>query len=106
MKNIEEKIDSINSLFKNLEGEVPEMEMIIRKTLKIGEELGEFNEAVLSEMGLQRQEKLDSYKREDLEKELADIVISALTLARYLNIELEPWLLKRLDEVERRIAAQ
>ncbi len=103
MKNIEEKIDSINNLFKDLEGEVPEMDMIVRKTLKIGEELGELNEAVLAEMGLQRQEKLDSYKREDLEKELADVVISALTLARYLNIDLEDWLLKRLDFVERRI---
>ncbi len=106
MKKIQEKVDAINKYFEETEGHVPEIDRIVRKTLKIGEELGELNEAVLAEMGLQRQEKLDSYKREDLEKELADIVISTLTLARYLNIELEPWLLKRLDEVERRIAAQ
>ena len=103
MKKIQEKIDAINKYFEDTEGYVPEIDRIVRKTLKIGEELGELNEAVLAEMGLQRQEKLDSYKREDLEKELADVVISALTLARYLNIDLEEWLLKRLDFVEKRI---
>ena len=103
MEKIQERVDAINAYFREIEGAVPEMELIVRKTLKIGEELGELNEAVLAEMGLQRQEKLDSYKREDLEKELADVVISALTLARYLNIELEEWLMKRLDFVEKRI---
>ena len=78
-------------------------DLIVRKTLKIGEEYGELCDAVLSQMGRQRKEKLESYSYDDLLGELADVIVSAMTLARYMNIDLEQLIMGKLNKVERRI---
>ena len=101
---LQEKVDSINKFFLNMEGGDYHLnDLIVRKTLKIGEEYGELCDAVLSHIGKQRKEKLASYSYNDLVGELADVIVSALTLARYMDIDLESLIMGKLQQVEKRI---
>ncbi len=103
MQNIQNKIDEINEAFAQIDGHPDLHTLIIKKTLKIGEEYGELCDAVLSEIGSQRKEKLATYNKDDLESELADVIVSALTLARYLKLDLEELIVNKLTKIEKRL---
>ncbi len=106
MKKIQSKIDKINAFFLELEGEVNKESLVLRKTLKIGEEYGELCDAVLSELGTQRDSKLKKHKREHIENELADILVTALGLARILELDINELIDKKLDYVLKRLDSE
>jgi len=106
MKKMQNKIDKINAFFLNLEEEANKENLILRKTLKIGEEYGELCDAVLSELGSQRNIKLKKHKREDIENELADILVTALGLARILDLDINELIDKKLDYVLKRLESE
>lgn len=75
---------------------------VLAKTIKIGEEVGELNEQVLTYLGLQRQEKLDKFKFEELEDEFIDILITLLNLSVTLDVDFENALLRKMEVIKNR----
>ena len=59
------------------------------RTVKLTEEVGELASEILSAEGDQRKEKLEGKKREDLEHEFADVLITLFLLAKSYDIDME-----------------
>ena len=105
IKELQEKVDEINKVVDKHYGVNPSSEYnITRHVLKLGEEYGELCEAVLSQQGIQRQVKLDEYNLDDIKNELADVVITALTITRNMEIDIEEMIKSKLIKIEKRFS--
>jgi len=100
IKDLQRKVDEINIYFDRKFGDERRDMMHL---VKIGEEYGELCEAMLAEAGLQRDEKIDAHTLENVNEELADVIIAAITLARRRDIDLESMILDKLQKVEDKI---
>lgn len=72
---------------------------ILRRAVKLNEEVGEFCSEILSSLNYQRKEKLDEYKGEKLNDEFADVVITALLVAWSLEIDIEEALKNKIQKI-------
>ncbi len=106
MQDIQNKIDAINARFKQIEGETELKTLMLKKVLKIGEEYGELCDAMLSEIGNQRKSKLDAHSSQNFNEELADVIVAALTLARYLDLDLGVLIMNKLNKIEKRLETE
>ena len=78
-------------------------EWILARTVKLGEEFGELCEEVLAYNSLQRRQKLDNHDEESLQEEFADVIITALLLAKSMNINIETALEKKMQKLNQRV---
>lgn len=69
--------------------------------LKVGEELGEVYDALLSQKGYQRKDKARQGK-EDLAEEIADVILTTIILSKALEIGLEKALEKKCKKLSMR----
>ena len=76
----------------------------LASTLKVGEEYGELSEAVLMELGHQRQSKLDRYKKEELAGEIADVIIQTLYTGYLFDIDISKAVLSKIEKVENKLS--
>ena len=51
---------------------------------------------------LQRKQKLDNHDKENLPEEFADVIITALLLAKAMNVDIEAALEKKVEKVNKR----
>ena len=72
----------------------------LAKNIKIGEEVGELMEQVLTYLKLQRQEKVAKFKFSDLEGEYADVIITTMIAADSMGIDIKKVLKIKLGELE------
>jgi len=77
-------------------------EEILFKATKLWEEVGEFNSEILKSLKIVRKEKLENYDKTELEMELADVILSALTLADSLDIDVNKALNKKIEKIKNR----
>lgn len=75
---------------------------ILARTVKLSEELGELCNAVLTFNSMQRKEKLDKHDAENLSEEFADVLITALLLAKAMDIDIEKALDKKINKINGR----
>ena len=75
---------------------------ILARTVKLTEELGELCNEVLAHNSLQRKQKLDNHDKENLLEEFADVIITALLLAKAMNVDIEKALEKKIKKVNKR----
>lgn len=76
--------------------------MILARTVKLQEEVGELCEQVLSSFGIQRRHKIESFTKDKLSDELVDVVITALLLAVTLNIDIKSAIGKNIEKIKNR----
>lgn len=76
--------------------------MILARTVKLSEELGEFCEEVLAHNSLQRSQKMDNHDKAGLSEEFADVIITALLTAKSLNIDIEEALKNKVEKINKR----
>lgn len=84
--------------FKNVDKE----KLILARTVKLTEELGELCEEVLSHNSFQRKEKLDNHQKENLPEEFADVLITTLLLAKSMEVDIKKALEKKIEKVNNR----
>jgi NTP pyrophosphatase (non-canonical NTP hydrolase) len=77
--------------------------VILARTVKLGEEFGELCEEVLAYNSLQRKQKLDNHDRENLREEFADVIITALLLAKSMNVNIEKALEMKMQRLDQRL---
>lgn len=77
-------------------------EVILARTVKLGEEFGELCEEVLAYNSLQRKQKLDNHDKENLPEEFADVIITTL-LAKSMNVSIETALEKKMQKLDQRV---
>lgn len=79
-----------------------EEKIILARTVKIVEEIGELCNEILNHTSLQRKEKLEKYTKEKLSEEFADVIITALLLAKSTNIEIISALENKIRKINQR----
>jgi NTP pyrophosphatase (non-canonical NTP hydrolase) len=82
---------------------INEEEVILARTVKLGEEFGELCEEVLAYNLLQRKQKLDNCVKENLPEEFADVIITTLLLAKTMNVDVEKALEEKMQKLNHRV---
>ncbi len=75
---------------------------ILGQTVKLTEELGELCNEILAHNSLQRKQKLEIHNKENLPEEFADVIITALILAKTLDVDIIKALEKKIEKVNKR----
>jgi len=96
-------IDERDSIYKAIhDGSMSDRERALVRLAKLTEEVGELAEAILSAQGHQRKEKLEKFDPKDVERELADVVITTMLLAKSLNLDFPSALASKMEVVRKR----
>ena len=78
-------------------------EIVLSRTVKLNEEVGELCAEILALDNDQRKEKLSKMKEEDnLPNELADVVITTLLLAEALDVDIKTALRNKIEKINKR----
>jgi NTP pyrophosphatase (non-canonical NTP hydrolase) len=100
LKNFIETQDG--RLKKTVENYPDEEKRVFARMIKLTEEVGELADEVLAESSFQRQEKLDVREKDNIEAELADVIITALLLAKTLGVDADKALRDKIDKINGR----
>ncbi len=79
-----------------------DIDAVLPYAVKLSEEVGELCAEILSSQGYQRQHKLDTYDKEHLAGEIADVIIVACIIARVTGVSVEDALARKMDVVRNR----
>lgn len=100
MNNILPFINKVHNYFMKTSPD-PERELLYRH-LKLSEEFGELSNDIMTYLGHQRQEKLDSFNQKNLWYEVVDVVISALIVGKMADIDLEQAFEEKIKKITQR----
>ena len=90
--------DTVNYLIsKNPDLAADQEKWVYAQTVKLGEEVGELNEAVLAHF--QRQRSSKAHKEYDLEGELADVILATFVLSHQLGVDVLPALEQKMAKI-------
>lgn len=77
--------------------------VLLARTVKLTEEVGELSEAVLGSMRKQRDDKFrKDISHEELESEIADVLICTLLVAEFSNCDVKKGLQRKIDKILKR----
>jgi NTP pyrophosphatase (non-canonical NTP hydrolase) len=77
--------------------------LVLARTVKLTEELGELCQEVLIHCSLQRKQKLEKLDKNRLPEEFADVLITVLLLAKSMDVDVEAALEEKISKIKRRI---
>lgn len=89
-------------LVEKHEGSMHDDKRILSRTVKLSEEVGELSEAILSYVNDQRAEKLEKFEKSDLDAEIADVIITAMVIARATKTDVNAAIIEKLKKIEKR----
>jgi NTP pyrophosphatase (non-canonical NTP hydrolase) len=96
-------IDAIDAKLRSgVESYPDEEKRVFARMIKLTEEVGELADEVLARGDFQRQEKLAAYEEGSVEAEFADVLITALLLAKTLNLDVEKALSDKIEKINKR----
>ena len=79
-----------------------EEKRILARMVKVTEEVGELADEVLGYNSMQRKEKLDKHKKDNLSDEFADVVITTFLLAEIMKVDIEKALEHKIKKIDKR----
>lgn len=74
---------------------------ILARNVKLSEEVGELSEEILTYLSFQRNNKL-SENKEKLAKEMADVLLVTLLIAKSTGVDIEKALEQKISEIKKR----
>ncbi len=95
-------VEKENKRLKSAYGPLDERTHTFGRAIKLTEEVGELNEALLSSFGLQRDEKLSRFSEEELEHEFADVMLCVLLLAESMDVDIAKALEEKIKKINKR----
>ncbi|MBR9680608.1 MAG: hypothetical protein GOU98_02165 [Candidatus Altiarchaeota archaeon] len=102
MQTLLDFVSKENKLLSEKHPGIDKEKKTLAQTVKLSEELGELSEEVLASLSLQRQHKLDNMKKDNLSKEFADVLITALILADTMGVDIRDGLKRTIKKVNNR----
>ena len=103
LRDLLQFIDVQDKRLKEYYNELTDPEKIVlARTVKLTEELGELCQAVLACLSLQRPQKLDKQDKDKLPEEFADVLVTTLLLAKSMEIDVENALEKKIQTINTR----
>jgi NTP pyrophosphatase (non-canonical NTP hydrolase) len=84
--------------------EIDKQKMTLARTVKLSEEVGELSNEILTYLSLQRKDKLSdiSENKTKLAKEMADVLIVTLLIAKSTGVDIEKALEEKISEIKKR----
>ncbi|MFA5927353.1 MAG: MazG-like family protein [Patescibacteria group bacterium] len=76
--------------------------LVLARTVKMSEEMGELCNEVLIHCALQRKEKLDAADLDNLSAEFADVLITTLLLANSMSVDIKSALEHKIAKINAR----
>ena len=73
----------------------------LARTVKLSEEVGELSNEILTFLSIQRQDKLSDNKSK-LAKEMADVMLVVMLIAKSCNVDIEKALEDKISEIKKR----
>ena len=77
--------------------------LVLARTVKLAEELGELCQEVLAYCSLQRKQKLEGCNKEKMSEEFADVLITTLLLAKSMDVNVSNALEKKVQKINKRL---
>jgi|GEM_PF-4495441 len=103
LQELQEHANEVNKRLDNQFGLNGEQRLrAFAHMIKIQEEVGELSEETLIRYKLQREQKLNNADKENLEKEVADVIFATCTFAANFDINLDKVLTERIELVKKR----
>ena len=102
LKDLLEFIEIENKRLRTYYHSTDEDKIILAQTVKLTEELGELCSEVLAHKSLQRKQKLENHDKENIQEEFADVIITAMLLAKAMNIDIEKALENKIKKINKR----
>ena len=99
--NLIQKINLITKIIKE-RYHLNDKELITYCNIKVAEEVWELSSEVLKNLKIARKEKIENLDKEELELELADVILSTLILANSLDININKAIEKKIKKIEQR----
>ena len=106
LKELHEFVRSEDHRLRDLYPEQTHKERILSRMCKLTEETGELAEQVLKTLAMQRKEKMIDVKKEDLEEELVDVLITAFLLSEILEVNIDDAIEKKVNKIKNRAAVR
>lgn len=103
MQHILEAIDKVHHHFVNTDTDIDTEKHSLLRAMKLAEEVGELNEQILGHYGYGRKEKIARYSPENLEDELADVIFSAMMVAKSLDVDIQKALSRKMEKIHTRL---
>jgi len=103
LKELHEFVKSEDQRLRDLYPYQTDKEMILARMCKLVEETGELSEQVLKSLGFQRKEKMIDVKKEDLDEELVDVLITAFLLGEAFDVDIEEAIAKKVKKIKERL---
>jgi NTP pyrophosphatase (non-canonical NTP hydrolase) len=102
IKEINQFIDKEIERLKKYYDSKNDEELTLAMAIKIGEELGELYNELLAHKGYQRKDKLEKLDKEEIGREIADVLFTTLIIARRLNIDVEKAIKDKMNKINAR----
>lgn len=77
-------------------------DIIFSQTLKLSEEFGELSSEILWNQWFTKEKNLHKYTQESLMDEFADVVLSTIRLARFMDIDISLALKNKMEKIKNR----
>lgn len=105
-EDFKKRFDKMNADFTNIacKKDIDKKTERLLAMCKLSEECGELSEVILTSLGYQRQSKLDNYKIEDLEGEIADVIIQTMAIAELFDVDVSKAVLNKMEKVENKLS--
>jgi len=97
-----EAVEAVAGFLQQKFADRTEGELIFAQMTKLNEEVGELCNEVLARNGYQRKEKSSEHSTETLEGEFADVIITTLVLAKFMNIDVQKVVEEKFEIVKQR----
>jgi NTP pyrophosphatase (non-canonical NTP hydrolase) len=97
LKFAEEEVNRLNGFYKYEKGELKS-----HAVMKLAEETGECVGEALKHLGKQRKYKLDNMDKDELGREISDVIFVALIVANSFGIDIENSLKNKMDIIKGR----
>ena len=103
MKKLLKWVEKERGRLEKNHGKYPDQEKeIFACVIKLGEEFGELCQEILFHSTLQRKSKMKKFKKENLSKEFADVLIATILLAQEMNVDVEKALENKMKKIDER----
>lgn len=80
----------------------PKEKEVLTKTVKLNEEVGELCNDILSILKLQRKSKLEKFEKRNFYEEVADVLLTTISLANAMGVDVERAINDKLKKIEKR----
>ena len=101
-KELRDFIEAVSLKLKENLSDYDSEKINFAQMVKLNQKFGELCSEILASSGCQREEKLSKHDKNSLESEFADVLFSFLILSKFMNVDLNKAVTKKMQKIKER----